>query len=56
MWSTGDCKLGLARTKGVPLAAAEPIRLPSLYSVLMAHVQGFGGETGGKETIGETQM
>ena len=39
MWSTGDCKLGLARTKGVPLAATEPIRLPSLYSVLMAHVR-----------------
>jgi hypothetical protein len=39
MWSTGDSKLGLARTKGVPLAAAEPIRLPRLYSVLMAHLR-----------------
>jgi hypothetical protein len=37
MWCTGDCKLGLARTKGVRLAAAETLRLPSVYSVLVVH-------------------
>lgn len=39
MWCTGDCNLVLARTKGVRLAAAERLRLPSVYSVLMAHVR-----------------